>query len=106
MLSEIQSHLKRAQETLGSYHLYISGGEAPLFQPFLPQPLTFVPNLTLIGVWHWQNFLFRGLSLTFLWAQLSYNPYSGYGWGYNYPKRHPARQVWDAQHHRPWHELA
>jgi type III pantothenate kinase len=58
MLSEIQSHLKRAQETLGSHHLYISGGEAPLFQPFLPQPLTFVPNLTLIGVWHWQNFLF------------------------------------------------
>jgi hypothetical protein len=24
----------------------------------LPQPLTFVPNLTLIGVWHWQRFLF------------------------------------------------
>jgi hypothetical protein len=28
---------------------------------------------------------FRGVTLfTFLWAQLSYNPYSGYGWGYSY----------------------
>jgi hypothetical protein len=28
-----------------------------------------------------------GLTLTgFLWAQLSFNPYSGYGWGYTYPQ--------------------
>jgi len=58
MLAEIQSYLRGAQTTLGPYHLYISGGEAPLLEPFLPQSVTFVPNLTLIGVWHWQRFLF------------------------------------------------
>ena len=58
MLSEIQSYLISLQSTLGPHHLYISGGEAPLLERFLPQPVTFVPNLTLIGVWYWQRFLF------------------------------------------------
>ncbi len=58
LIFEIQAYLAAARETLGSFHLYISGGEAPLLEPFLPQPFTFVPNLTLIGVWHWQRFLF------------------------------------------------
>jgi type III pantothenate kinase len=58
LLAEILHHLALARSTLGTYHLYVSGGEAPLFQFHLPQPLTFVPNLTLIGVWHWQRFLF------------------------------------------------
>ena len=58
MISEIQSYLASLRSTLGPYHLYISGGEAPLLEPFLPQPVTFVPNLTLIGVWYWQRFLF------------------------------------------------
>ncbi len=57
-LAEILHHLALARSTLGSYQLYISGGEAPLLQSHLSQPLTFVPNLTLIGVWHWQRFLF------------------------------------------------
>ena len=58
LLAEIQYHLALARSILDSYQLYISGGEAPLLQSHLPQPLTFVPNLTLIGVWHWQKFLF------------------------------------------------
>ena len=58
LISEIQSYLSTLQTTLGPHHLYISGGEASLIAPFLPQPVTFVPDLTLIGVWYWQRFLF------------------------------------------------
>ncbi len=57
MLAEIEARIRQVQADHANLSIWASGGEAERFLKALPFPVTFVPDLTLIGLWHWYDYL-------------------------------------------------
>lgn len=57
LLAEVETRLRQASTKYPGLQLWASGGEAKPFLKALPFPVTFVPDLTLIGLWHWHVYL-------------------------------------------------